>query len=125
LILGFFRLVRQPVLLLGFAATATCRGEAVLAIPVTDENNKGEDNVNWFKRLCHRRNRKKYHEHWFWDALFEIRNAYFDEEFRHYRSLPEDDQFGHIFESLQLLDEVLEAMQQDGWVPRSAPYRLQ
>lgn len=82
--------------------------------------------MNWFKRLCQRRNRRSFPDDWFWDALLEIRNTYFDDEHRHYWSLPEDDQFGHVFESLQLVDEVLDLMREEGWVPREPHHhRLQ
>lgn len=75
--------------------------------------------MKWFTRLCQRLNRPSFPHDWFWDALLEIRNAYFEEERRHYWSLPEDDQFGHVFESLQILDEWLATAREAGWVPRS------
>lgn len=74
--------------------------------------------MKWFQRICQRLYRPSFPDDWFWDALQEIRNAYFEEERRHYWSLPEDDQFGHVFESLEVMDEGLAAARKAGWVPR-------
>lgn len=75
--------------------------------------------MNWFKRVYQHLFRPSFPDYWFWDALQEIHDAYFEEERRHYWSLPEDDQFGHVYESFQVIDDWLAMARKAGWAPRS------
>ena len=72
--------------------------------------------MNWFQRICQRFGRPRVPNESFWDALQEICDIYFEEERTHYWSLPEERQFGHVYESFLVIDQWLDTAHKVGWV---------
>ncbi len=87
-----------------------------MAIPVTDENNKGQETLmKWFKQIRQIQVQEVPTAE-FWSAVLQLRNTCCCQECQRFQATPDGYRPPEITDSLQVIEEWLDVAFEAGWL---------